>query len=79
MGLEELVSKRRDRPYQGGQSRIFPDSGYAASGSQEKSQMITAASGRPMPNDPPIIKASAKSKPIPARMPHISFAARESP
>jgi len=41
--------------------------------------MITAASGRPMPNDPPIIKASAKSKPIPVRMPHISFAARESP
>jgi hypothetical protein len=37
--------------------------------------MITAASGRPMPNDPPIIKTSAKSKPIPARMPHISFAA----
>ena len=31
--------------------------------------MITAATGRPMPNDPPIIKASAKSKPIPARMP----------
>jgi hypothetical protein len=41
--------------------------------------MITTASGRPMPNDPPIIKGSVKSKPIPARMSHISFASRESP
>jgi hypothetical protein len=33
--------------------------------------MITAASGRPIPNEPPMINASAKSKPIPARMPHL--------
>jgi hypothetical protein len=29
--------------------------------------MITAASGRPIPNDQPMINASAKSKPTPAR------------
>ena len=33
----------------------------------EKSQMITVASGRPIPNDQPMIIASAKSKPSPAR------------
>jgi len=33
----------------------------------EKSQMITDANGRPIPNYQPIINASAKSKPIPAR------------
>ena len=33
----------------------------------EKSQMITVANGRPIPNDQPMIIASAKSKPTPAR------------
>jgi len=33
----------------------------------EKSQMITVASGRPIPNDQPMTIASAKSKPTPAR------------
>ena len=34
---------------------------------QEKSQMIASASGSPMPNEPPMISATAKSKPSPAR------------
>ena len=33
----------------------------------EKSQMITVASGRPIPNDQPIGNAAAKRKPTPAR------------
>jgi hypothetical protein len=39
----------------------------AATWVQEKSQMIASASGSPMPNEPPMISASAKSKPSPAR------------
>jgi hypothetical protein len=33
----------------------------------ERSQMITTDNGRPIPNDPPMINAIAKSKPNPAR------------
>jgi hypothetical protein len=49
----------RNSPGQGGAELIL--AGY------EKSQMITVASGRPIPNDQPMIIASAKSKPTPAR------------
>ena len=34
---------------------------------QEKSQMIASASGSPIPNEPPMISAIAKSRPTPAR------------
>jgi hypothetical protein len=34
--------------------------------------MITAASGRPIPNEPPMIDASAKSKPSPQLRQHVA-------
>jgi hypothetical protein len=36
-------------------------------GGYERSQMISSAIGRPIPNEPPMINAIAKSKPSPAR------------
>jgi hypothetical protein len=60
----DLVSRAR----QVGRPRCETvQSGSPRASRYEKSQIITAANGRPTPNDQPRINISAKSKPIPAR------------
>jgi hypothetical protein len=68
--LAECCTRGNEKPQlREGQRRLglLAITSVRLAGDQSRSQMITAASGRPIPNDQPMINASPKSKPTPAR------------
>jgi hypothetical protein len=68
--LAEYCTSGNEKPNckrDSGRQGLLATASVRLAGDQSRSQMITVASGRPIPNDQPMIIASAKSKPTPAR------------